>query len=143
MPGHGKWVRESTLARICAEAERLRARAIAARYRYLVDNFCDAARDLGMAPVVQPEQWIALDNVDGGKSLAVVPAVGVPTSDRINEIFEEVGDPATSGRAIWIVYDNRGILDSWLAHLDWLDNHLPLRTVRMAKAPELLRGLTA
>ena len=138
IPAGGKRVRKKTLVAICAEAERLRARAIAARYRYLVDNFCNAARDLGMNPVVQPEQWIALNNVDGARELAVVPAVGVPTSDRINEVFDEIAAPTKSMRDIWIVYDNRGVLDSWLTHLDWLDRHLPLRTVRMAKAPELL-----
>jgi hypothetical protein len=143
IPGHGRWVRKSTLARISAEAERLRARAIAARYRYLLDNFCDAARDLGMSPVVQPERWIKLDGVNVSKAVAVVPAVGVPTSDRINEIFEKIGDPSASARDIWIIYDNRGVLNSWLNHLDWLDRHLPVRTVRMAKVTELLREVKA
>jgi hypothetical protein len=143
MPGRGRWVRKSTLARVCDEAERLRARAIAARNRYLVDNFCDAARDLGMNPTVQPEQWISFDGVGGGRTLVVVPAVGVPTSDRINEIFDAAVDPATNARDIWIIYDNRGVLNTWIAHLDWLDTHLPVRTVRMARAPDLLRELTA
>ena len=76
-------------------------------------------------------------------TLAVVPAVGVPTSNRIHEIFDAVAGSPMKPDQIWIIYDNRGILKTWLAHLDWLDNHLPLRTVRMASAPDLLRGLTA
>jgi hypothetical protein len=142
-PGRGAQVLDSTLTRVCDEAERLRARALAARYRYLVDNFCDAARDLGMNPSVQPERWISLMPKAGGKTLAVVPAVGVPTADRINEIFNAVANPADGTEDIWVIYDNRGVLDSWLTHLDWLDSHLPLRTVRMARAPDLLRGLAA
>jgi hypothetical protein len=143
LPRRGRWVKKRTLVCVCDEVERLRARAIAARHRYLIDNFCDAARDLGMDPTVQPEQWISLDPGAGSRKLAVVPAVGVPTSDRINEIFNAVGNPVTDDRDIWVIYDNRGILNTWLAHLDWLDMHLPLRTVRMARAPELLRELTA
>ncbi|MGB8411619.1 MAG: toll/interleukin-1 receptor domain-containing protein [Candidatus Binatus sp.] len=142
VPGRGRWVRRNTLDLICDEAEQLRARAIAARNRYLIDNFCDAARDLGMDPTVQPEQWISLER-SGGSTLAVVPAVGVPTSNRIHEIFDAVAGLAVKPDQIWIIYDNRGILKTWLAHLDWLDSHLPLRTVRMANAPDLLRGLTA
>jgi hypothetical protein len=141
--GRGGRVEEKTLARICDEVERLRARAMAARYRYLVDNFCSAARDHGLAPAVQPEQWIALDHARGGRTLAVVPAVGVPTSDRMNEIFDAVGAPTIKARDIWVIYDNRGVLNTWIAHLDWLDVHLPLRTVRMARAPDLLRELQA
>lgn len=139
--GQGRWVKKRTLARICDEAERLRARAIAARYRYLIDNFCNAAEDLGLDAVVQPQQWISVGGRGCGKSLVVVPAVGVPTSGRINEIFDSLEDPSMNTRDVWIIYDNRGILNTWLKHLDWLDMHLPLRTVRMAQAPELLREL--
>jgi hypothetical protein len=142
VPGRGRWVRENTLDRIYEKAEQLRARAIAARYRYLIDNFCDAARDLAMDPAVQPEQWISLQR-DGRMTLAVVPAVGVPTSNRIHEIFSAVAASPLKPDEVWIVYDNRGILKTWLAHLDWLDKHLPLRTIRMSSAPDLLRGLTA
>ncbi len=142
-PGQGGEVREDTLVRICDAAERLRARAIAARYRYLTDNFCDAARDLRMTPVVQPEHWISLDGFNDGRNLAVVPAVGIPTSVRINEIFDAVANSTESFSDVWIVYDNRGVLEKWLSHLDWLDKHLPIRTVQMVKAPGLLREVIA
>lgn len=136
-PGRGRRIKKAAVARICDMAEGLRARAIAARYRYLIDNFCDAARDLGMDPAVQPDRCILLDLASAKKSLAVIPTVGVPTSDRIHEMFDAVA----GGRDVWIVYDNRGVLQTWLTHLDWLDTHLPLRTVRMSNAPNLLQGL--
>lgn len=142
LPMRGRWATKALVTRICDEAERLRARAIAARHRYLVDNFCDAARDLGLDPAVQVDGWISVD-FDPGRTLAVVPAVGVPTSDRINEIFEAVAGPATEAKEIWIIYDNRGILNTWQAHLDWLDSHLPIRTVQMARAPGFLMELIA
>jgi hypothetical protein len=139
-PAGGRNVKAETLSRICSEAERLRARAIAARHRYLIDNFCDAARDVGLVPTVQSERWIAVP-LKTGRTLAVIPAVGVPTSDRINAIFDAVADKSTKMRDLWVIYDNRGILSDWLSHLDWLDAHLPIRAVRMAGAPDLLKGV--
>lgn len=137
----GESVTADALARICSEAERLRARAIAARHRYLVDNFCDAARDLGMTPSVQPERWIAIA-LSNGRTLAVVPAVGVPTADRLNAIFNAIADAPSNMRDLWVVYDNRGLLTTWLTHLDWLNSHLPIRALRMSEAPAMLRGLS-
>ncbi len=138
--GRGEEVTTDTLARICSEAERLRARAIAARHRYLVDNFCDAARDLGMTPSVQPERWIAIAQ-SNGRTLAVVPAVGVPTADRLNAVFEAIADTSSNMRDLWVIYDNRGLLTTWLMHLDWLNSHLPIRALRMSEVPDMLRGL--
>lgn len=121
---------------ICNEVELLRARAIAARYRYLVDGFCDAARDLGLSPNVHPDRWISVKR--NGGILGVIPAVGVPTSDRIHATFDQLIKQSPS--EMWLIYDNRGLLDTWLMHLDWLDNHLPIRTVRMALAFDELHG---
>ncbi|MFY3147957.1 toll/interleukin-1 receptor domain-containing protein [Achromobacter xylosoxidans] len=142
VPMRGRWATKGLVTRICDEVERLRAPAIAARHRYLVDNFCDAARDQGLDPSVQIEGWISL-NIELNRTLAIVPAVGIPTSDRINEVFEAITAPATETREIWVIYDNRGVLKTWLSHLDWLDAHLPIRAVQMSKAPQLLKECIA
>lgn len=139
-PFRGGSIRRETVQRICIHAENLRARAIQWRYRYLVDSFCDAARDVGLTPAVQPERWILLDT-PAVKPLAVVPAIGVPTSDKINEIFDAIS--SRNPAAIWVVYDSRGVLNSWLTHLDWLDAHLPIKTVQMSKVPARLRDVVA
>jgi hypothetical protein len=141
LPLRGRWTRGATISRVCDEVERLRARAIAARYRYLIDNFCDLARDEGMNPAVQPEQWILLSRTDRSRHLVVVPAVGIPTSDRIHQIFEAIPDAIDAD--IWMIFDNRGVLKTWLTHLEWLDIHLPIRAVQMARTPVLLREFNA
>ena len=123
---------------ICDEVERLRARAIAARYRYLVDSFCDAARDLGLHPTVHPDRWVSVERKNG--VLGVIPTIGVPTSDRIHRTFSQLSSQAMS--EMWLVYDNRGLVDTWLEHLDWLDEHLPIRSMRMASAYGLLSEAT-
>ena len=50
----------------------------------------------------------------------------------------KIFDPTVGLEEIWIIYDSRGILQTWLSHLDWLDSHLPIRNVQMAKAPKRL-----
>ena len=137
IPYTGKNITKKTLKNIVIKTEQLRARAISLRYKYLVDNFCDAARDAGYNPSVQIDQWIAIADWKD-KGLAVIPAIGVPTADRINEIYNAVENSKFKNSEKWIIYDNRGILKQWLEHLDWLDNHLPIKAVNMTKAPSLL-----
>lgn len=137
IPYTGKNITTKTLKNIVIKTEQLRARAISLRYKYLVDNFCDAARDAGYNPSVQIDQWISIANWKEN-GLAVIPAIGVPTADRINDIYNAVSNSKFKKSEKWIIYDNRGILKQWLEHLDWLDNHLPIKAVNMTKAPSLL-----
>ena len=138
-PGRGATVTKDALDRICGLAEELRAQAMALRYAYLVDNFCDAARDLKFQPSVQPERWISV-SLPKGKSLAVVPAVGRPTSDRINAIFNSISEhKAAAAAPIWAIYDNRGLHEAWINHLRWLDDYLPIRTLSVVDAPRALK----
>jgi hypothetical protein len=138
----GRTVQSDAIDRIYASVERLRAKAIAARYRYLVDQFCDLARAKGLQPSVQPDRWISLPLL-GGRELAVVPAIGVPTSDRLNEVFEKISSVRDRSCKTWVIYDNRGLLQSWLKHLDWLDSHLPVRAIRVSAAASPLDELAA
>lgn len=137
IPYTGKNITKKTLRNIVIKTEQLRARAISLRYKYLVDNFCDAARDAGYNPNVQIDQWISIADWKD-KGLAVIPAIGVPTADRINDIYNAVSNSKFKNSEKWIIYDNRGILKQWLDHLDWLDEHLPIKAVNMTKAPSLL-----
>lgn len=140
-PGRGASIKKATIERICDRAEDLRAEGMALKHAHLVDNFCDAARDLKLVPIVQPQRWISLEHE--GKNFAVVPAVGRPTSDRINEIFDSISKQKKSSESIWVIYDSRGLHDNWVKHLRWLDSHLPIRTVSMADAPAALKECLA
>jgi hypothetical protein len=139
-PGRGASIKKSAVDNICDLAEELRAEAMALRHAHLVDNFCDAARDLAFVPTVQPERWISVD-LKNGRSLAVVPAVGRPTSDRINSIFDSISKHKAADAPIWTIYDSRGIQENWVSHLKWLDGHLPIKTVSVADIPDALKGL--
>lgn len=140
-PQSGGGLTASALEQICNSAEQLRARAMAARHNYLVDNFCDASRDLGLSPTIQTTGAIELLG-PGRKRLIVVPTVGVPTSDRIANSFENHSGQTPEPSEFWAIYDDRGLLNHWLAHMRWLNQHLPAKCLNMAEAPTALKGWT-
>ena len=119
---------EDSVGRITIEVEALRARAIAARYRFLVDSFCDAARATGLSPSVQTDRKIV---VEGGRHRVVaVPLVGVPSAEGLHE--EVVGFPEsnlTAETRLWAIFDERGLLSRTLTHLAWLSPRLPISAV--------------
>lgn len=63
-------------------------------------------------------------------SVFALPAVGVPAADRYHDAFvaaKQRGEPVP-----YLVYDETGVLARWMGHLDWLDQHLPIRTLKVA-----------
>jgi hypothetical protein len=120
---------------VCRRAESLRARALAARYAYLVDSFCDAARNAGHDVIVQPGRYISLGA--GGAARAVFPAVGVPSSPRIEE-FERAVEKLVPAPPVRFIYVERGVLDKWRTHLAWLSSHLPVKTFQLSDVPDAL-----
>lgn len=131
---------DAKVQQILNHVESLRARALAARHRSLVDNFCDRARDENAKSIaVQPERFISVE-LANGTTVAVVPAIGVPTARLYHEIERAIQQTAVKAKEIWLLYDERGILESWLEHLDWLDEHLPVISVQVTKSAKFLRG---
>lgn len=133
---------EHAIMSICNFAERLRAKAIAARHRYLVDSFCDMARDHGFTPSVQPQRWISMDLPDGTQ-LAAVPTIGIPMSHHIDQVFTAISASGGGNGGTWVLYDQRGILSSWLDHLGWLDQFLPTKSVGMSQTNEAIKELAS
>jgi hypothetical protein len=131
---------DDTLTAIVERAESLRARALAARHRSLVDNFCDRAREeRARAVSVQPERFILVE-MENGEKVAVVPTIGVPTARSCHEIERSIQRRNEPPHAIWLLYDERGILADWVEHLDWLNKHLPISSVQISKSTDRLRG---
>jgi TIR domain len=130
-----------TAQRVAAEVESLRARSLQARYQALVRSFCMAAQNAGVEATVQPERFI-LTRKGKGKQVAVIPAIGVPTALQVQEIAD-LFDPAKRpdvARA-FLIYDHVGIRNRWIAHLRWLDLHLPVKTFRASDSAEWLARL--
>ena len=121
---------EAAVDRICRAVGTLRARCIAARHTNLVVEFCQEAMRAGVEVAVQPGRYV-LARTKQGRRIAAVPAVGVPDAQRYHEAsarFPQLGE--TADEAL-LIYDHRGMLPAWTAFLDWLDDHLPVRGLRV------------
>lgn len=138
-------VKDNTLtdAAVCAigvAVENLRARSLAARYSKIVGNIGRVADDLGIGLTVQPERYAIVQK--GAKSVAVIPTVGIPEALRyqeIAELFEAIRDKSISDA--YLLYDHIMLRDQWRRHLSWLDNHLPVKSIRVFDSETWLQKL--
>lgn len=128
-------LKDGVITEICRRAESLRARALAARYAHLVDNFCDLAKSSGHDVSIHPERYLSLSI--SGRAIAVFPMVGIPTSPRL-EAFEAVVSHVIPLPQVRVIYDERGVLDKWRSHLGWLSRHLPVKAVQMMAVQDAL-----
>ena len=131
---------DDAVIRTVIRTESLRARALAARHRSLVDNFCDQARYHKVKSVaVQPERFISVE-LSAGERVAVVPTIGVPRADLYQEIEFAIRSSGHITDQIWLLYDERGLLEKWLSHLDWLNDHLPITALQVSRCSQRLTG---
>jgi hypothetical protein len=139
--GAGGRLRDVCLNKVAIEVESLRARALAARHAYLVQEFCAEAKAVGFAPCVQPERFISFETKNGDY-IVVVPTVGVPDAVRYQEIEDEISRHAKQHGEIILLYDERGIREKWINHITWLDRHpLQVKSLQVAQAQSWLGGL--
>ena len=130
-----------TAERISVEVESLRARALAARYAYLLEEVCVEAKRLGLSPQVQPDRYITFEPAPD-KFYVAVPAVGVPDAVKYHEIEDALERHPKAKTQIALIYDERGIRDKWLQHLAWLNRqNLRVRSIQVAQASSWLEGL--
>mgnify|MGYP000327637693 CR=1 FL=1 len=127
------------VTRIVTAAEALRARNLAARHDNLIGEFCEAAEDAGLQYAVQPQRFVIGWKADGQR-VAAIPAVGVPDAQRFHDasrrfpVAGEVADEAV------LLYDHRGMHGAWTEFLQWLDQYLPVKGLRVTDTAAFLKG---
>jgi TIR domain-containing protein len=131
---------DAAVQKVVVESESLRARALAARHAYLVEEFCAEARRLGISFQIQPERIITIKG-PSGKNAVAVPAVGVPDALRYHEIEIAIQKLPKPHPEVVLLYDERGIRERWLSHLAWLDGQLRVRSVQVAQCASWIRGI--
>jgi hypothetical protein len=103
-----------------------------------VQEFFSEAVAAGHIPQVQPDRFILLKS-KGGHHYVTVPTVGVPDAVRYQQLEDEM---AKHHDDIILLYDERGIRDKWMKHLEWLDRQtLRVKSLQVAKAESWLGGL--
>ncbi|OUS06317.1 molecular chaperone Tir [Rhodobacterales bacterium 52_120_T64] len=125
---------------ISLAVEWLRSKSIASRYMSITGRLrADIEKIGGTVEGVGAHRAISIRLPDESKIWAY-PVVGVPSAEILNDIAEK------SARANYqetpvLVYDHIGIRDTWMAHLQWLDDHI--KVVRSIKISEAAWSLAA
>ena len=130
-------LKEESLLQIVKFTESLRARTLASRQDNLISSFMRYADKYNVTATLSSHKFIELEK-DGEKSI-VVPAIGMPkalnceeSQTLIKAIYEDQLDK------IFILYDEIHIREIWLRHLNWLNEHLPVKTKEIGKVSEWL-----
>lgn len=132
---------ESIVKEIIKLTESLRARSLAARHDNIVTEFITSANKLGIKSDLQPEKFITVKK-SNGHEVVIIPTVGVPQAFTYNQSEELVAKVKSSGvEAIYLLFDHRNIRDKWLKHLSWLDNYLPIKTIKIVEAEQWLANI--
>jgi TIR domain-containing protein len=128
------------LDELAVEVERLRARSLAAREALLVGNLCDLARRHSIEPVVQRTRYVDLHCAGDGPPTRVIPALGVPDAQAIQRCTT-LAAADDEPRSIVLLYESISVATEWLGHLAWLDEYLPVKTVKTADLAAWLPNL--
>lgn len=88
-----------------------------------------------------PERYISVV-MKTGHRLAVVPTIGVPRADRCHQTEQAILKTDATAQ-VWLLYDDRGVLETWIAHLDWLNAHLPVASVQVTQCVAKLREVAS
>lgn len=116
---------------IAMKVESLRARNLAARQDGLTAEFVKEAERQGRVIVKEP--MFLVETRADGKTWYYIPAIGVPQSMDCYESTETLKKWTQEGKMpdkVMLIYDDLRILPRWIAHLDWMNQYLEVKTIK-------------
>lgn len=123
----GLQLRASVLNEVLLVAEELRARSLAARRDRLVRAFLSRARGEGLRPSMQTAEHIEVTGQHG--EYAVMPVVG-----HVDSTTAFRAERRTNGQLKPVLlYDDIGMLDERVRHIDWLNQHPRVTSIAVAR----------
>lgn len=135
------YLSDIAIQKITSLTESLRARSLASRHDNLVTEFFSSANKFSIPINLQPEKFLTIKRPDD-KELVIIPTVGVPQAFTYNQSEELVARiKANNVEGIYVLYDHRNIRERWLKHLAWLDNYLPIKTIKIVESEQWLQKL--
>ena len=126
---------------IVSKVESLRARSLASRQDNIIKEFISAAKSERIVANLQPEKFITLNKRDG-KDIIVIPTIGVPqafTYNQTNDLTKRIREHNTP--ETYLLYDHRNIREKWINHLTWLDEYLPVKSVKITELDKWLKKI--
>lgn len=135
------YLKGETISKIINQVESLRARSLASRQDNIITEFIASSNRVGKKADLQSEKFITIKRSDG-KEIVIIPTVGVPQAFTYNQSEELVARIKSKNTVeAYLLFDHRNIREKWLKHLDWLDNYLPVKTIKIVKAEEWLKKI--
>ncbi|MDN7631633.1 toll/interleukin-1 receptor domain-containing protein [Burkholderia cenocepacia] len=124
-PGH---LTDDAIRRICDAVEDARTRGVASRYEQLMATVRHSVtRARGSLEGISLRRSFIV-KTPKGKSIAIYPSLGVPTSYTLHAATRDNHPPPVA-----VVYDDVGIEErDWQTHMDWISEHLR-NVVRLVK----------
>lgn len=135
------YLNPNTISNIISQVESLRARSLASRQDNIITEFIASSNRVGKKADLHSEKFITIKRSDG-KELVIIPTVGVPQAFTYNQSEELVARIKSKNVAgAFLLFDHRNIREKWIKHLDWLDNYLPVKTIKIVKVEEWLKTI--
>jgi hypothetical protein len=135
------YLTDETVQKVVSLAESLRARSLGARQDNLISEFISFAQKQKVKVQLQPEKFITVTKKDDTE-IIIIPTVGIPQAFNYHQKEELIKRIKNNGKeVIYILYDHINIRERWLKHLDWLDNYLPIKTIKLLNSEQWLQKL--
>lgn len=129
--GNTTSLKKAVLDEITMKVEALRARNIAARQDGLTAEFVKEAMRQGRKIIKEPMFLVEM-RTDGGVWY-YIPAIGVPQSMDCYESLEMLEKWLHGSKMpdkVFLIYDDLRVLPRWIAHLDWMNRYLEVKTIK-------------
>lgn len=126
------------LNQIAMEVEAIRARNIAARQDNLTGEFVKEANRQGRTIIKEPT--FLVEQISDGVFWYYIPAIGVPQSMDCYESVKML--ERWNGKMpekVFLIYDDLSILPRWIEHLEWMNNYLEVKTIKMQEFESWLK----
>lgn len=128
-----------TLKKLSNEVESHRARSIAARQDNLTKEFMSASKKLKLKTILHSEKIIAMEK-NGGENYLIIPTVGLPKAFILNKKEDLIRQIWKSdSKKLFLLYDHRNIRENWQKHLNWLNDYLPVRSIKVTEVEEWIK----
>ncbi|HNM30880.1 MAG TPA: toll/interleukin-1 receptor domain-containing protein [Chitinophagales bacterium] len=134
-----EYLSESTVENIVYQVEMLRARSLASRQDKLITEFVSQANKYSIKTTLQPDK-ILLIEPQNKPPIIIIPTIGVPQAFNYSESDITIRKFAASGfDGAYLLYDHRNVINRWVKHLDWLDDYLPIKTIKILQVDNWLK----
>jgi hypothetical protein len=129
----------SKMTLIANQIEAFRARCLRSRQQRIINECVQQANDNHKELVVDFDRRHSILYLKN-KTNAIIPIVGVPQSPSFHAAhkFHEATKPDNNASKTYLLYDSLYIRENWIGHLDWLDDHLPVKILNIREANQWL-----